>query len=133
MFNGPSYAEVLKLRLRLAHFKLRTNQTHVPLSDLRMEEDVQESSAIRDAHAGSRFGHPKLLPAPILRPTPYSSRVIYDYPEPCSSPPTDSSDKLPFGPTLSTPKKTYADEQELTSSIVKGRVAEGLLALGNAL
>lgn len=132
VFNGPSYAEVLKLRLRLAHFKLRTNQVHVPLSDLHVEEDADEPSACKNANAGAKFGQPQLLPAPVLRPTPYSNRVIYDYPEPSSSPPTNSPDKLPFGLTLATPRKTGPDEQELTSSIVKGRVAEGLLALGHA-
>ncbi|KAK4508614.1 hypothetical protein PRZ48_002353 [Zasmidium cellare] len=144
VFNGPSYAEVLRLRLRLAHFKVRTNQIHVPLSDLHVEEDGQEPSAFKDATAGlqadgepsaSHRFMPKLLPAPILRPTPYSNRVIYDFPEPCSPPPADSPDTLPHGPTLSTPnstRRTGPEEQELTSSIVKGRVAEGLLGLRNA-
>lgn len=145
VFNGPSYAEVLRLRLRVAMFKVRTNQTHVPFTDLHVEEDPQEQSASQNAPTRGQMTEepttshqpaPRLLPAPVLRPTPYSHRVIYEFPEPCSPPLVGSSDKLPHGPTCSTPKstrKTGPDEQELTSSIVKGRVAEGLLGLRNAL
>lgn len=144
VFNGPSYAELLRLRLRVAMYKLRTNQTHVPFAELQVEEDAETEPTFKAPPSKFRLtsepteshgSAPRLLPAPTLRPTAYSNRVIYDYPEPRSPPMAESSDRLPCGPTCSTPnstRKTAPDEQELTSSIVKGRVAEGLLGLRNA-
>jgi hypothetical protein len=87
----------------------------------------------------------------VLRPTAYSSRLIYEGHLPSSPPVVGSPDKLYMGglPTsVSTPRTGNAEpesppgnrgrldramEQELTSSVVKGRVAEGLLGLRNAV
>jgi hypothetical protein len=168
IFRSASHAEVLRLRLRVAMYKIRTNQVDTPFADLHVELPPQPLSA-QDSSAAAREAVEqlrqeaaevaarrnnttiKLKPAPVLRPTPYSSRMIYDDRIP-SSPPADG---LPNGlPSIrpstdvATPRRTGAPlgsplsgnrrfskgaEQVLTSSVVKGRVAEGLLGLRNAV
>lgn len=162
-FSVVSNAELLKLRLRVAMYKVRTNQIDVPFTDLEVPQIPGSAKsftaqAVEDAVAQLRreaqevnarqpLAYPKLLPAPVLRPTAYSSRMIYDT-NPPSSPPVSvsvSPEKLPELPGyVSTPQREMAHygtpsvdrlrrpEQELTSSAVKGRVAEGLLGLRNA-
>ncbi|KAF2139700.1 uncharacterized protein K452DRAFT_289689 [Aplosporella prunicola CBS 121167] len=98
----------------------------------------------------------KLLPAPLLRPTPYSARHITE-PYMPSSPPTSvgiESNATPravqnphdfetpvnrrgFGQLSSPPgseeqggrQRAHTDSDSLTSSVVKGRAASGLLEL----
>ena len=157
-FSVTSNVELLKLRLRVAIYKVRTNQIDVPFADLRIPQSAksQTAQAVEDAVAQLRReaqeanarqleAIPKLLPAPILKPTAYSSRMIYDTNLPSSPPVSVSPEKLPEGPMdVSTPQRESAQrgtpsmdrlrrlEPELTSSAVKGRVAEGLLGLRNA-
>ncbi|SMQ50541.1 unnamed protein product [Zymoseptoria tritici ST99CH_3D7] len=153
VFSGPSYAEQLRLRLRVAMYKVQTDQVDVPFTDLQIEEDFADRTPTaeevegavadlrREAQASLQAKQsrakmqavPKLLPAPTLVPTAYSSRMIYDAPMPSSPPVQRSPARLPMGVKLETPaKRALNDESELTSSVVKGRVAEGLLGLRNA-
>lgn len=168
IFKSISNAELLRLRLQVAMYKVRTNQIDTRFVDLRendrkptttaaaVEEAVAQLKreaqevAERDRNRAAAAG--KLLPGPLLQPTAYSSRFIVDDRDMPSSPPRDnlSPGKLPVATTageISTPRRlgvgfdspssthrvfTRPSEQELTSSVVKGRVAEGLLGLRNA-
>jgi hypothetical protein len=80
-----------------------------------------------------------LLPTPLLLPTSYSSRLITTTKElPSSPPPVVSPTKSAGSPTKSAGMRTpmaqsrFASpekEGDLTSSVVKGRAASGLLKL----
>lgn len=95
-------AELLKLRLQVAMYKVRTNQVNIPFDELcvddetqclgemtrsptpEMEESVEDMVARRrrDAQLLSLFGDsqhpiPKLTSAPLLLPTAFSSRMVY--------------------------------------------------------
>ncbi|MCJ1460879.1 hypothetical protein MMC28_011261 [Mycoblastus sanguinarius] len=153
------HAETLRLRLRLAHFKVQTNQTNIPLSQLRISiHENQEAPPLQDKDLQSEeeLSLPKLLPAPVLRPTAYSARNIVDLQIP-SSPPTSTANSpnragreegfrtpaLPRHTAQTTPRQTNSppDSQErysrsgaheddsLTSSAVRGKAAIGLLGL----
>ena len=134
MVQAPSYAELLRLRLRVAMYKVRTNQTDIPFEELKVEHSPPAPHHSFALVPSDQQPCPQLLPAPLLRPTAYSSRTLYNMP---SSPPAGySTAKLLRGGEAKTPtagRFTAPDEQELTSSIVKGRVAEGLLGLRNAV
>lgn len=166
-FKSVSNAETLRLRLRIAAYKMRTNQVDVPFDDLLVENksrtpSVQEAVAnavaelrreaqeiaARDSRRAAPQSAPKLLPAPVLRPTAYSSRMIYEMSYPSSPPLSRYPDGLPSMKSGSTPYRdtrhltsppssaellARPSEQELTSSVVKGRVAEGLLGLRHAV
>ena len=153
-------------------YKVRTNQVGVPFAELLVEENreraraqsrqdaVEEAVAElrreaqekmlqqQETQACDRASIPTLLPAPVLRPTAYSSRMLYST-ELSSSPPVPlSPDRGPANVStplrevrqLSSPpgsaevrRSRLSYEQELTSSVVKGRVAEGLLDLHHAV
>ena len=152
-----SRVEMLKLRLRVAMYKVRTNQINIPFDRLKVQgeepprraqttpEAVEEAVAQlrREAQAqldrdreraaqrqllnGKRLTHqtyPKLLPAPILKPTAYSSRMLmYDSALPSSSPPVVSG----------SPGKPMAGQMGTAArSPVKGRHAEGSVGLRDA-
>ncbi len=161
-FSFVSHAELLKLRLRVAMYKVRTNQIDIPFTNLRVPQIPQTTrshtaQAVEDAVAQLRreaqevnarqlSAVPKLLPAPILKPTAYSSRMIYESQIPSSPPVSVSPEKLPTAIDVSTPQRALGQygtprgsverlrrpELELTSSAVKERVASGLLGLRNA-
>ena len=145
-------------------FKVQTNQTSIPMS--RLQLSPRNTSNLPSAMLGPRGGlaeqHssqaplPRLLPAPILRPTAYSARHITQTEIP-SSPPDSAGDspkpvmqeevfRTPALPNqkrlhsprqLSSPPDSQAhedgrpedEEDNLTSSVVKGRAANGLLGL----
>lgn len=149
---STSQAEMLKLRLRVAMYKVRTNQIATPFAQLRgpVEKSVEEAVAAarersrNEAPSGSdvsRSQHAvlKLLPAPVLLPTAYSSRLVNE--DMARSPPPSSSSEE----DAETPKARGGNGQRLfdrcspthddrafSSSGVKGRVAEGLLGLRHA-
>lgn len=157
VFKTISNAEKLRLNLRVAMYKVRTNQVDVPFAELewrsparvaveeavaKLRREAFEVQARDEARRrlSSANEVPKLLPAPTLRPTDYSSRMVYDggYP---SSPPGSASRERPIatprhrriiGPPDSAEKCDGTCEHDLTSSVVKGRVAEGLLGLRHA-
>ncbi|KAI9833001.1 MAG: hypothetical protein M1819_003833 [Sarea resinae] len=176
--TASSQAELLRLRLRVAMYKVRTNQTSVPLSELEIaprRQPIIPSATIDSEDSGSSQQSisdeqpdlvPKLLPAPILAPTAYSKSIGDLYvpssppkvegrhhegdieqadvedgenrfktpvisrrrddhsPMQLSSPP-DSQDRQDHNP------RDKNDEVHLTSSVVKGRAATGLLDLMN--
>jgi len=160
VFKHPSRAEMLKLRLRVAMYKVRTNQVDVPFDRLHVEgerdkrkttsEAVEEAVAQlkREAQEEESISHadqafPKLLPAPVLTPTAYSSRMIYEQVLPSSPPASklleNNSQLRQFATPahqpmrqLSSPPDSAGRQAELASNAVKGRVAEGLLGLRNA-
>lgn len=150
VFKTVSHAEMLRLRLRVAMYKIRTNQVDVPFANLRVEgqenhasgdEGVEEAVASLRQEARERMPQvvepvPKLLPGPVLLPTAYSSRLIYEDPPP-RSPPVESPARSSQQARTSTPysnvdRLVRAGSAESNSSTIRGRVAEGLLGLRNA-
>ncbi|KAK1815881.1 hypothetical protein LTR12_009766 [Friedmanniomyces endolithicus] len=177
-----SRAEVLKLRLRVAMYKVRINQVHVSSTDLQVLISVKErhfreerprgegperasSEAVEEAvaelrreaqalllraHDASTRSAPNLLTAPVLLPPAQSDLIMFkpllpSSPLPVSGSPVKrmtptSSLRLGQLPVLHSPDRTArlggwddADQdQELTSSVVKGRVAESLIGLRGA-
>jgi hypothetical protein len=78
---------MLRIRLKLAMYKVKTNQIHVPLSELqilpREPAKLLPKPDITATHLAPKtlslqptISKPKLLPAPILVPTTYSARSI---------------------------------------------------------
>ena len=144
---------MLKMYLRVAMYKVRTNQVDVPFSQLHVERRPRKPStreAVEEAVAQLRkeaqeaiLRHqapvPKLLDGPVLLPTAYSSRMLYHGHPPSSPPAFRSPERLPTGPNVSTPQRQLQKMEyppgsgELTSSGVKGRAAAHLLGLRNAL
>ena len=145
----------------MAMFKLETNQIGVPLSRLQLPSRTGSTSSTSPqppstSQPNTQAPVPKLLPAPVLRPTAYSSRRIEE-PQTLSSPPRsleaspvkDASDDVFLTPAL--PKRrvpntkmqmssppdsvgcgTPQEDDGLSSSIIKGRAAAGLLGLLHA-
>nr|OQO22438.1 hypothetical protein B0A51_06236 [Rachicladosporium sp. CCFEE 5018] len=151
LFKSISHAEMLQLRLRVAMYKIKTNQVHVPFAQLKVNGQVPlgksntgvaveaaVASLRREAQASMHLHPPapmipKLLPGPVLLPTAYSSRKIYDLPRASMSPIT-SPLKSGQQSEITTPKSiagrvVRAESADLTSSVVKGRVAESLVGL----
>jgi len=99
-------AEILRLRLRVAMYKIRTNQIYTPFSRLRVygaakpgakrtradlaierqrfsSEEPELPELPQDSHrrrAQTAAETPRLRAPPILRPTPHSSRMIFGPP-----------------------------------------------------
>jgi hypothetical protein len=133
-------------------YKVQTDQINVPFAQLQADEERDPTAeevegAVADLRREAQEKLqaaqdraqmqpvPKLLPAPMLVPTAYSSRMIYDAQQmlPSSPPALQSPARFQMGFDSQTPaRKGLWDEGELTSSIVKGRVAEGLLGLRHA-
>lgn len=123
-------------------FKVRTNQVAVPFEKLEPEAKLSTSVAVegavallRDQARANMAAAPApasdlMLGAPVLRPTGYSSRMVYGPAIPgsppvarCGGPHYGSRDIGTSG------GKSILDQADLTSSLVKGRVVEGLLGL----
>ena len=155
--RNSQHAQTLKLRLRLAMYKVMTEQELLPFDALELiPPTIHTSSAIADARqlsqdrtlgrAKSSLGNvPKLLPAPALLPTAYSSRKIeytYSSPPP-TSPDARTSEHLATPDTtrtvqnarahansdVSPEKERVESRDELTSSVVKGQAASSLMEL----
>lgn len=144
-------------------YKVQTNQIAVPFTELHVEDQSPQAKAQRAADAAVEELRrearevaarqppqpvPKLLPAPVLRPTAYSSRMIYDTILPSTPRTFSSSGKLPTAAAAESPLREVWKvespstnvqnterilEPELTSSVVKGRAAEDLLGLRHAI
>ncbi|KAI9796333.1 MAG: hypothetical protein M1835_004324 [Candelina submexicana] len=97
-----SRAELLRLRLRVAMFKVQTNQIDVPLSRLQISPQKRSPTSLREntplstmpqhsstSQISETRAAPRLLPAPVLEPTAYSARRISAYHVP-SSPPSST-------------------------------------------
>ena len=143
----------------MAMYKIETNQTQVPLDALEVVPRAAHSSlstilAVQPPLSPNQSlpatsGIPKLLPAPILRPTAYSSRKI----EYIRSSPPESPEKVSENDSFATPiaarrvqqllnipgtsispeKERVENREDLTSSVVKGRAASSLLELMRAV
>ncbi len=143
----------------MAMYKIKTNQTQVPLDALEVVPRAAHSSlstilAVQPPLSPNQSlpatsGIPKLLPAPILRPTAYSSRKI----EYIRSSPPESPEKVSENDSFATPiaarrvqqllnipgtsispeKERVENREDLTSSVVKGRAASSLLELMRAV
>ncbi|KAL9632890.1 MAG: hypothetical protein Q9164_005028 [Protoblastenia rupestris] len=155
--RASQHAEILRLRLRLAQFKLRTNQVDVPFARLRVcteSEKDAPSSRESTAQPSEQPLLPQLLPAPALNPTSNSTRIATEPRSPSSPPvsPITSSAKPASGVMFRTPAlprrqanvevqqlSSPPDSQEgyvhvgnedtLTSSAIKGSAAISLLGL----
>lgn len=165
-------AENLRLRLRVALFKVQTNQTSIPMSQLQItsprnrvqDSPLRSSSQILQSvspQTREKAPHPRLLPAPVLKPTAYSARNITQTHVP-SSPPysTNSSPESAVGEvvfrTPALPRSTIYEatqmssppgsagsdgiqagrkqesRESLSSSAIRGKAAIGLLGLREA-
>lgn len=166
MLTGYQRAEALRLRLKMAMYKIKTNQTQVPLDALEVvphaahcslstilgaQPPQSHSTSLNQSqhHEEANNATTKLLPAPILRPTAYSSRKI----EYIRSSPPGSPEKVSESDSLATPiatrrvqqllnmhsatispeKECGESREDLTSSVVKGRAASSLLELMRAV
>ncbi|KAL8936964.1 MAG: hypothetical protein Q9216_004661 [Gyalolechia sp. 2 TL-2023] len=67
-----SHAEKLRLRLRVALFKVRTDQTNVPISQLR----IPSRGPLGKIVPHKETSQPTLLPAPVLKPAIHSARRV---------------------------------------------------------
>ncbi|MCJ1255301.1 hypothetical protein MMC24_003117 [Lignoscripta atroalba] len=151
--------ENLRLRLRVAMFKVQTNQASIPMSQLQISP--RKPLTLPSFHLSpAPLSHteetelPKLLPAPVLRPTAYSSRTVTQTDPPFPAFSSNTSPQRNFhgglfqtpalprpslpqreGSSTDSPKKDLIngeDETNLPSSVVKGRAADGLLGLMHA-
>lgn len=134
-------ANALKLRLRLATYKVHTNQINTPLSQLQ----IRTSSSLPPRQ--KRTPLPTTAAPSIYLQHPSSENKTEHIP---SSPPTHQSPPPRRGeddgfatpilprqrhgllnpPILGTPMgKSGLSNEDLTSSVVKGRAADGLLSL----
>ena len=141
-------AELLRLRLRIAMFKVKTGQACIPLSRVEV------------AHSSRKCASQSLLPPPPLKPTTFSARVVPN-PQALSSPPRSASASPELGlthegfktPALPRPKarvseavlssppdslggKEMTDQMEkenIPSSVIKKDAAQCLLGLSQAL
>lgn len=151
---------MLRLRLRIAMYKVRTNQIESSFDDLKTERQCRELAcrkAIDDAVAELRREAQDVLARaacqssldPLTSPSMiHGSDVLLHPLWPKSLPASTSPKKLVWlngadtplrsSRAASTPPNTcqrlsHVLEPELTSSVVRGRVAEGLLGLRNAV
>ncbi|KAL0256953.1 hypothetical protein SLS55_007763 [Diplodia seriata] len=167
---GAQRAEALRLRLRVALYKVKTDQTYVPLSCLEIpaeyrrkpaedadtpartsdpsvapalegeqttaapaitvtgEEEVEEGLSLANARSSEETAPPKLLPAPVLMPTAYSTRFITDpqaaAPPVPSSPPTSANAAAAIGDLgSSTPRARGSSGLQEFVTPVAGRQA----------
>lgn len=122
-------AEILKLRLSLATYKVKTNQTDVPLDQLQ----VRPVPGMAPRRMGTPL--PSMSAHTIQQATPaqYWYRSSGRYRAQAQVDP-DDEERLPaLSPSASesTPRKGRRtdDEERLTSSALRGGAAKGLLSL----
>jgi len=152
--NGQQNAEALRLRLKVAMYKVKTNQTDLPLSQLQIRASRAHNAA-RTLLPSSRLflasQHGKPV-TPTSHPSQFSNDEVEDHTSiPSSSPPPpmspDRSSPHAHSPRCSdfaTPilprsrggysrvrnsRGSPEPGPEVTSSVVKGRAADGLLSL----
>ncbi|KAI6848814.1 hypothetical protein KC332_g1671 [Hortaea werneckii] len=173
-------------------YKVQTNQTHLPFESLthagrdvdgratseaveeavaqlkreayfKQEQQRQRQAEQETTNPSTDQPVPRLLPAPVLKPTAYSSRqVVYEDADPPSSPPaSESTARRGSEPHHQTPTQHLesttstdapqsdnieniddgstqlaggdrGEQTNLSNSLDKGRVAEGLLGLRNS-
>ena len=155
--NEQSQAELLRLRLRIALFKVRTGQTCIPLSRVEIDcESRRFSSEPPDQAPRSAQAFRVLHSPPTLKPTTFSARTMLN-PQALSSPPPSANTSpgaatsndgfktpalprrtaLPScvihdGPQESLGEKGFAhkeEEENIPSSVMKQNVARSLMGL----
>ncbi|KAL8849244.1 MAG: hypothetical protein Q9221_005774 [Calogaya cf. arnoldii] len=151
-----SRAETLRLRLRVALFKVQTDQTNIPVSQLRLPtSSFPELNPSAPSSRRANVEPPRLLPAPILRLTvqpnglPQSSQMLSSPPETRAGSPSKAPDsgnfrtpslplsKVRLSQQLSSPPNSQngdvndrdVEDSHLSSSAVKGEAAISLLGL----
>jgi hypothetical protein len=145
-FTSSAAAETLKLRLQVAMYKVKTNQVHTPFSQLLIPNDKPPQTtneaveaAVAELRREAQARLPplsdmpacgRLLPAPVLLPTVYSSRRLPYEQGPAQVTPVTSPLKSGMS---SAGRFARGESADLTSSAVKGRVAEGLLGLSRGM
>ncbi|KAI1844116.1 hypothetical protein JX265_009621 [Neoarthrinium moseri] len=126
-------AEILRLRLGLAGYKLRTGQEDVPLERLRVRQLPGERSQPR---RGAARPAPQSRPAERLQAAP-TGTVPMAHARPSShAHPSPEKNLLPRLPpaAFNTPTRSRFDSDEtLTSSAIKGGAAKGLLSLSRGM
>ncbi|KAL8872888.1 MAG: hypothetical protein Q9174_001560 [Haloplaca sp. 1 TL-2023] len=155
--DRKKHAEILRLRLRLALFKVQTDQTNIPLSQLRIPNATRQRDPVSAeiAPVPSKSPVRTLLPAPILKPTASSMRknerrhFLSSPPSSGGSSPAESSKhdtsqesairhrEVNASQQLSSPPasqdghglKAPREDVSLSSSAVKGHLAASLLDL----
>jgi len=143
-----SHVELLKLRLKMAMYKINTNQTLIPFSQLEVphareavtaedneeqEEDLptmsrQEKDSMQENIVITAGPIGKLGAGPVLAPTAFSARFIGG-PNASESP---QRQRLQHQMTPAGTPTRMRDERDLTSSVVKGHAASGLLELAHS-
>jgi hypothetical protein len=131
----------MKLRLRLAAYKVQSNQMDIPISQLRIKTNTPSSPKLPTTRR--RTPLPSAVPnIELLKPSAEKSRSLTNIP---SSPPSyRASEESPRKEAFATPllprqrqgllnppnlgSPTWKD-RELTSSAVKGKAAVSLLSL----
>ncbi|KAL9597634.1 MAG: hypothetical protein Q9219_005017 [cf. Caloplaca sp. 3 TL-2023] len=84
-----SHAERLRLRLRVALFKVQTHQINIPLSQLRIPTHRPHDRNV-SADLSSEHAHPpRLLPAPVIEPGRRPAQTVTQ-PRILSSPPSST-------------------------------------------
>ncbi|MCJ1265503.1 hypothetical protein MMC22_005383 [Lobaria immixta] len=105
--TATQHAETLRLRLRVALFKVQTNQTNIPMSQLQISTHELDKLLEPVSVASSPLEEaslPKLLPAPVLRPTAYSARTIPRRKIPTSPPDSTVNSPEPAAEVIPSPK-----------------------------
>lgn len=161
--DTAQHAEKLRLRLQVAMYKIRTGQTNIPMSQLAIARNSPQPPTPTSQFSSRTSMVPRLLPAPLIEPTPFSARMIVP-PKMPSSPPKSQTgspeeqtraesktereifrtpalpkhQKLSMkGQQFNSPPSSQRharrngldEENELTSSAVRGSAARGLLGL----
>ncbi|KAJ4418177.1 hypothetical protein N0V82_005752 [Gnomoniopsis sp. IMI 355080] len=140
-------AEILKLRLSLATYKVKTNQTDVPLDKLQIRP-VPGTTQRRSTPLPSMSAHTvqRATPAQYWYRSLPSSQVVLDKDSDEESVVEQAQEQeqaqgevvgqsvLPRGRVLVTPPRvrTVDEEARLTSSALRGGAAKGLLSLSQA-
>lgn len=135
LLKGPSNAELLRLRLRVAMYKVDTGQTHVPFDDLKVDEKLVRTSQIAAAIAALPAQPHKSPPASILHSSRRNCSIAQNNSTPGGLEDLSAHGRF-RGMGMATPARKAGNSPnatELTSSIVKGQVAEGLLGLRDAV
>lgn len=139
VLGSASRAEALRLKLRVAMYKVQTNQVDIPFDYLREQTDhgMRESSrAVKEAveqlrlEATSRLATRRSSFKPDAATAEEDSIIaaMIDLPS------TNAHDNVQSDLHMHTPRSRMGRIQasDLTSSAVKSNVAEGLLGLKNS-
>ena len=163
LLTKTQHAEKLRLRLQVAMYKIRTGQTNIPMSQLSIAPKSPQLPTPASQFSSRTSIVPRLLPAPLIEPTPFSARMTFPTQMPSSPPKSQTgspeeqtrvepktereifrtpalpkhqklgmkSQQLNSPPSSQrhTRRNELDEDNELTSSAVRGSAARGLLGL----